>query len=98
MADICQEGFLRVYKNLDKFCGDSSYLRGYRITVKHRDTRHRLAQADAALCGWDTEDAAERMKGCLNLSKRRDIPQGNGFAFEIQNSFGALLFRRICNA
>lgn len=32
--DICQEVFLRVYKNLDKFCRDSTYFTWiYRITV-----------------------------------------------------------------
>jgi RNA polymerase sigma-70 factor (ECF subfamily) len=59
--DICQEVFLRVYKNLDKFCGDSSYFTWiYRITVNLCRDYKASAYYRRMLpwCGWDTEDAA----------------------------------------
>ena len=57
--DICQEVFLRVYKNLDNFCRDSTYFTWiYRITVNLcRDYRaSAYFRRILPWHGWDTED------------------------------------------
>ncbi|MGI6777647.1 MAG: sigma-70 family RNA polymerase sigma factor [Acetivibrionales bacterium] len=60
--DICQEVFLRVYKNLDKFCRDSTYFTWiYRITVNLCRDYKASAYFRRMLpwCGWGAEDMTE---------------------------------------
>jgi RNA polymerase sigma-70 factor (ECF subfamily) len=57
--DICQEVFLRVYKNLDKFCRDSTYFTWiYRITVNlcHDYKASAYFRRMLPWCGRGTED------------------------------------------
>jgi len=56
--DICQEVFLRVYKNLDKFCKDSTYFTWiYRITVNlcHDYKASAYFRRMLPWCGWSAE-------------------------------------------
>jgi len=82
--DICQEVFLRVYKNLDKFCKDSTYFTWiYRITVNLCRDYKASAYFRRMLpwCGWDTEDISgtderllEAAEGGEVFSKVMDLP------------------------
>ncbi|HHW48303.1 MAG TPA: sigma-70 family RNA polymerase sigma factor [Clostridiaceae bacterium] len=82
--DICQEVFLRVYKNLDKFCKDSSYFTWiYRITVNLcRDYRaSAYFRRMLPWCEWDAEDISKTDERLLEvaeggeiLSKVMDLP------------------------